>query len=401
MNLLTLIIKKISLIFISFYKVAKLSSFNTYIELFNDNSYFKLSTNRTTTVYPISFFNETEKTPIKLTLEDTFYAIIHDCSIIGESNLVLTKENLLLYDTLVDKSNSHVNVTDKGLFLLFNKLIHVGRYYILNYLKNNKSIEKGIMLSGNFSNNYYHFVLEFIVKFELINQSKINPTIPLILDSRIKKIPQFEELIAIFNKDNRYIKYIESKTLYSINELHFLSFVNKIPANFKSKKYKIQSTDFAFDFNSVEFVRQTVYKYFENKIINTNRKIFISRKKCLIRRNNEEELYPILLKYGYQIIFPEELSLQEQFSYFANAEHIIAATGAALTNVLFCKPKCEVLVFQPTNAETTVFSSIAAHIKLNMIYLTGKNKTSKRHPDFEISMELLEEYLQKYDRLKA
>lgn len=390
--------KKLVLVFRSHYKVARVYSFKTYSGLSKHIQYYPLSIERKTTVYPIHFFDEPLKEPIKCDLSDVYYVNIENCKIIGQSNIILTKNKYLLYDYLAEKSKSYVNITDKGLFLFLNKVIHFGKSYLLNHLGVSKDvIDKGIMLSGNFSDNYYHFVFEFLVKFDLISKAKIEKEIPIILDSIVKEIPQFKELISIFNEEKRKIIYIDRQILYSINELHYFSFINEVPPNLKRKTNEIKSTDYAFDIKSILYLRSTVFKYFNNNLSSTPKKIFISRKNCSKRRNNEQDFYPILKKFGYVTVSPENLTLKEQFLYFSNAEHIIAGSGAALTNIIFCKPQCEILVFQSIHADITVFSSIAAYTELNMIYLTPLNQTTKSHPDFNISIELLEKYLKEYD----
>lgn len=390
---------KILFIINSRYKVAKVTSIRNYSRLRNIK-YRLLSQNRKTTVYPIHFFNQTPKEPINASLFDIYYSVIENCNIIGQSNAILTKDNYLLYDYLAHKSLKKINVTDSGLFLLLNRVIHLGKIFFINYLKVSKNaIDKGIMLSGNFTDNYYHFVLEFLVKFELISQANIDYSIPIVLDNRVKKILQFNELITIFNIGNREIIYVEPRVLYTVNELHYVSAPNKIPPNIKGKIQSIKSEDYAFDFNSIDFLRTTIRRYFDSIDADTPRKIFISRANCIKRKNNEADLYPILKRFGYTIIHPENMTFKEQFICFANADYIIAASGAALTNIVFCKPECNILVFQTVQADITIFSSIAKYLNTNMMYITGSNETTKLHPDFIVPVNLLEEYLQKYDDL--
>ncbi len=398
MNLKKRMIRKLNIILISHYRIAAVYSFSNYSKIFGDLQFISLENNRTTTVFPIQFFNDIEKLPLECNLPDTYFSKIRECKIIGQSNVILTKNGYLLYDYLSDISKSHVNVTDGGLLLLLNKVLHFKKYYIVNYIQESKDkIENGIMLSGNFSNNYYHFVFEFLVKFELISNLMIDKRIPIILDNQVKEFPQFIDLISIFNRENRQIIYIKKDSLYSIKELYYFSFINEIPPNLKRKINNIESTDYAFDFKSIDFLRTIMDKYFNGISLKSPKKIFISRSSCSIRRNNEHEIFPILAEHGFVVIQPERMSVKEQYFHFSNAQHIIAASGAALTNIVFCKPDCKILVFQSVKSQITVFSSIAAYIKTNMIYITADTDQLKSHPDFNIPKELLKQYLSKYD----
>lgn len=398
MNLCERVFRKLHVILNSHYKIAEAYSFLEYSKIFDDLQYFSLSTNRITTVFPIQFFNSPKIKPVKCDLPDAYFAKIGNCKIIGQSNVILTKNRQLLYDYLSYGSNSHINVTDRGLLLLLNNVVHYKKQYIITYVHESKDlIENGILLSGNFSNNYYHFVLEFLVKFELISNLKIDKQIPIIVDNQVKEIPQFIDLISIFNKENREIIYIKKGNLYSIRELYCFSSINEIPPNLKRKIYEIRSTDYAFDFKSIDFLRTTMYKYFNGISLETPRKIFISRSSCSIRRNNEQEIIPILIEHGFVVIQPERMSVKEQFFHFSNAQHIIAASGAALTNIVFCRPDCKILVFQSVKKQITVFSSIAAYLKTDMIYLSPDTNELNLHPDFNVPKESLKQYLSKYD----
>ena len=73
-------------------------------------------------------------------------------------------------------------------------------------------------------------------------------------------------------------------------------------------------------------------------------RFYITRKDCAFRRVlNEEELYPLLGEYGFEIINPAGLSVQEQARLFASAEAVISPTGAAMTNLVFCAPGTRVM----------------------------------------------------------
>ena len=66
------------------------------------------------------------------------------------------------------------------------------------------------------------------------------------------------------------------------------------------------------------------------------RRIYLSHEDTMHRRVvNEEEVTALLLRHGYATVASERLSVREQINLFAGASHIVAATGAALTNMVF------------------------------------------------------------------
>ncbi|PIC01532.1 DUF563 domain-containing protein [Caulobacter sp. X] len=80
------------------------------------------------------------------------------------------------------------------------------------------------------------------------------------------------------------------------------------------------------------------------------KKIYVSRlgslKRILV---NEAELEAELTARGFTIVKPETLSVREQVALFHQAEVIVAPAGAALANVLFCRPGAKIIELQPSN----------------------------------------------------
>lgn len=79
-------------------------------------------------------------------------------------------------------------------------------------------------------------------------------------------------------------------------------------------------------------------------------RIYVSRlgslKRVLV---NEAELEAALEARGFTIVRPEVLSVRDQIALFHRAEVVVAPAGAALANVLFCKPGAKVIEIQPSN----------------------------------------------------
>lgn len=73
-------------------------------------------------------------------------------------------------------------------------------------------------------------------------------------------------------------------------------------------------------------------------------KVFVSRRKAAGRRLlNDDEVADFLRKRGYAIVILEDLSISDQARIFRGAETVVAQHGAALTNLLYCRPGTRVL----------------------------------------------------------
>lgn len=76
----------------------------------------------------------------------------------------------------------------------------------------------------------------------------------------------------------------------------------------------------------------------------TGERIYISRRVAGRRRiANEDEITPVLKKFGFEIVCAEEFSFEEQVKVFSRARYLVSNHGAGLTNMLFMREGGSVL----------------------------------------------------------
>jgi capsular polysaccharide biosynthesis protein len=95
---------------------------------------------------------------------------------------------------------------------------------------------------------------------------------------------------------------------------------------------------------AVEFVRSSLARFKK-----PTRRLYISREKAPMRRIlNEDEVFALLESHGFERIFCEDLSFQEQIELFGEAEIIVSPHGAGLTNMIFAPPGTKIIeLFSP------------------------------------------------------
>ena len=80
---------------------------------------------------------------------------------------------------------------------------------------------------------------------------------------------------------------------------------------------------------------------------------------------HETEAREMFLSHGYTEVETASLSFMEQVSAFKSAKRVVGAMGAAFTNIIFCRPGTEVLIFAPASALELFFWHIAEGKKLD------------------------------------
>ena len=101
---------------------------------------------------------------------------------------------------------------------------------------------------------------------------------------------------------------------------------------------------------------------FEQK--DPHRKIVVLRPGAKTRRmTNSDEL--LLALKGWETVVLETMTVREQMKTFAEATHIVAAHGAGLVNLLWCRPGTKVIEIQDTKMiHKKVYPLLSHHLGL-------------------------------------
>jgi len=150
---------------------------------------------------------------------------------------------------------------------------------------------------------------------------------------------------------------------------------------------------------TVEFLQGTI----SVKKTGSGRKIFIGRGEAKHRALlHEGEISGNLLKRGFESVDCGKLSVQEQAEVFGAAEVVVGAHGAALTNLVFCRPGIRVVeLFGPRYVNPCYRDlCVAGGLRHSAVIGDGKDWVlSEKHdqPSAPItaSWELVEEALRK------
>jgi hypothetical protein len=196
---------------------------------------------------------------------------------------------------------------------------------------------KSLLLVGQW--NYYHFLIEELPRIWLAGKAgfRINDFDHIIMFTPIHRSQQLvcerlgisKEKIVPLEK----IQHIESDEFYfTTGPWHY------------GRTFALTARDFlrGISRGSNSFCRGS--------------RIYISRERCGHGKiSNEEKLFHELALMGFEKVVPEDLSFDEQVATFQNAEWIIGAHGAGLTNVIFSPAGCRLVeIRNPTyNANET------------------------------------------------
>ncbi|VGO12282.1 hypothetical protein PDESU_00833 [Pontiella desulfatans] len=110
------------------------------------------------------------------------------------------------------------------------------------------------------------------------------------------------------------------------------------------------------------------------------RRLYISRSGARRRRIlNENEILPLLEKYGFETVHPGKLTVAEQMKLFASASVIVSPHGAELTNLAFCPSGAKVIELFSPYYLNPCFKQLAAVRGLHHTALVGQGGERMLH----------------------
>lgn len=118
---------------------------------------------------------------------------------------------------------------------------------------------------------------------------------------------------------------------------------------------------------AIKWLRDTILS--GHKSGERGKRIYISRKLASRRRVlNEDELAPILEKFGFTSIQAETIPFAEQVSLFSEAEAVVALHGAGLANLLWVREGCTVFEILEKTHMSDYYYNLSSALNLNYYY---------------------------------
>jgi len=234
-------------------------------------------------------------------------------------------------------------------------------------------IEKGIFLGGNGCFNYYHWLIEILPKLQFLDDlPKQFINYPLLVSEDVEKIPALKATINLIAVGYELI-ILKNDLAYSVGNLIYIDSPSNLPFNLR----RGENFDIAYTIiseRSVAYIKDVALANVKTYLAYSNhsRKLFFSRKSER-RKYNKEDVLECLTKFGFEEVFMEDISFEEQVRLIHNADMIAGPTGAAWTNLMFCRPGTKGLCWMAEEfGDFSAFSTIAHLVNVDLRYITYK-----------------------------
>jgi len=228
------------------------------------------------------------------------------------------------------------------------------------------------------SGNYYHWLLDLVPRVLLLKHAAQNFSNYDALLLNGSRANYEREILAALGVPPEKIRYVDSRERFQIASAVFPSMDINVIAPWK-----------------VHGLRDLPFSGKQNQ----HRRLYLSRARAAVRRiANENEISEILRHRNFEIVEAENLSWREQANLFAGASVIVAPHGAALANIVFCKPGTRVVEISTRAGYGDWYWQLAAVAGLSYEVLEAQRSGSFSGPyenaDMIVSRENLERLLE-------
>lgn len=240
--------------------------------------------------------------------------------------------------------------------------------YILPYLfrkkRNIKEIEAAVLYDGSSSRRYYHHFVNAVNSLYVFYKQDLLPLdIPFIVNRVAYESPFFRFLHKrsdLFRSINWMVleknDWVKVRKLYHMQCIHF----DDKPWRWTRELYQLDH-------------------------VKSFRKVFLNRDKNKFGRflSNEDEVIKMLTLYGFEIVYAENITVEEQMKLFQETKYLVALHGMGLVQQFFMDyDEAHVIEVMPLNRMMPLYywQAHALGIKHYDVVVGGNMKDDKDYP---------------------
>ncbi len=219
--------------------------------------------------------------------------------------------------------------------LLYYQLNHFAKSILSEKILLDET-KKYLLITDKWSVGHFHWICDVLPKLLILGS---------ITESYVLLLPNHSYIksngIACLDRLN-----IRFRGYYFLNENSF---------------YKVRNLDYLNNITNSGQVDNTCMQLLRDRFVQGRgahtRKIYVSRYYARFRKViNEPAILPLLKKYDFNVVYPENLDLFEQINLFSSCQIVAGIHGAGLTNCVFMKS--EGSVFELKTKEKSIFNGI-------------------------------------------
>lgn len=223
--------------------------------------------------------------------------------------------------------------------------------------------------------NFWHWIFDTLPRIHLIKK---------IYNIKKKDYLLLQSLKYKFQYET--IKHLNIRNILVLNDLKHVYFKKVYCTSAEIIDYSNQKIEYPKWI--INYLRKTFLKEGFNRTYLKRKNIYISRDDSHIKNLrylvNENSLKKILKKKNFKIVKMTDYSFERQAKLFNKANCIVGVSGAAFSNIIFCRKNCKIIEFVPNTNSGKIVSNLAKRLflkKYNLIKCKTLNNGIYRRQD--------------------
>jgi capsular polysaccharide biosynthesis protein len=270
--------------------------------------------------------------PAELKLPQPVYGVLSDVEVIGGTSLMLRDAHTVLYD--------YTENGERARELQCPNIIHViGDSCSFQIPARTVEVEEAFSLLHDHGHNYHHWLLEVLPRYLLARRCGMAAEVPLLVEGHMA--PQMHQILCQAAGAEPSLIEVPRGTSAQVRRLHCMSdlCVNSVHTSREPRR-----NDILFSPTAIALVRELATPHFID-LPGRYEHMLVLRANVIFRRVvNRSVLQAAMKGLGLWGFDPGSASWPEQVRAFSNARLIVSEAGAALANLIFCRPGAVVIV---------------------------------------------------------
>jgi len=316
----------------------------------------------------------------------TYAASLPGATIFAKSGLILMPDGAVLNDTLADEDfgrfvdlralRTERTVLERSDDRL---LLNVGAHKV-------QEIAGGVMLSGWASEHFGHWVPEYLCRLAYLERHPRFAELPIIVDSDMPA--QHLEYLNLIVPNP--IVQIPAGGAFRCGELIVASPTTFFPIHLTPGHKVPPERQGGVSIEGARLVQKRVLATMPLPSVR-RRKLYLSRRNSTWRRLlNEDEISAALAARGFEILYPEEMSFEDQVRMYQSAKIVVAPNGSSLLNAMFASRDMVLIALSQRGLfNWGTFYGLMRELGHDLTFLCNTDETGEKHGDYRIEVPRL------------
>jgi hypothetical protein len=240
-----------------------------------------------------------------------------------------------------------------------------------------------IVMTSGYWQNWAHFLTEVLPKILIADAHEPWDRLPVIASAM--SLGNAHELCRKLIAPEREV--VRACGSLNVHRAGYVSSVGWVPfeylydATVAAPPYR--QSDTAFSPYALGLVRHAAHRLIDaDPDCRGARRLYLKRNSRVRQTINAERVEAGFSRWGFTVISPETLTVEEQIRLFSDAEVIAGQAGAAIANMIFSPPGCRVLVYTAYSQHGNFgyWPNIAHALGHRLHYLFGEQVGVPMHP---------------------